>query len=75
MLAEKPDDGGINERLGNTHEQLGELDAARGATAAAIEHLERARALYAEAGAEKWGPEELARVDQRLQQLSGDPPR
>jgi len=72
MLAEKPDDGGIKERLGNTHEQLGELDAARGATTTTVANLEQARALYVEAGAEQWGPEELARVDQRLKQLRGE---
>ena len=74
LSAEKPDDENITERLANTHEQLGELTAARGENAAALEHFTQSRRLLIEAGDETWGPDEIKRVDERIRSLTTGSP-
>ncbi|MEM1099653.1 MAG: hypothetical protein AAGH92_12800 [Planctomycetota bacterium] len=69
LSAEDPNYAGIAERLGNVHEQLGELAALDGVNDEAETHFRRARELYVRAGAEQWGPEEVARVERRAQEV------
>lgn len=68
-LYAKKQDGNTSERLGNCHEELGELDIVEGRPADGATRLREARRLYVEAGAEQWGPEEIKRVDERLAKL------
>ena len=63
------DDGSILERLGNTHEQLGEIAVVRGNTSMAIDQLQRSREYLIEAGAEKWDAEHHTRLQTRIQEL------
>ncbi|MEM8781454.1 MAG: tetratricopeptide repeat protein [Planctomycetota bacterium] len=69
LYADEPNDEGLAERLGNAHEQLGELAAMDGANDEAVTHFRRARELYVQAGAEQWGPEEIARVERRAREI------
>ena len=70
LWAEHPDDDDFKERLGNTHEQLGELAAARGSMREALRHLEQSKELLSSAGAEKWDPEGLRRLSDRIGELT-----
>lgn len=66
LVARHPENQDFHERLGNTHEQLGEIAIARGNSAEGIQHLHTARDWMIKAGAEKWGPEELRKLSGRI---------
>ena len=61
-----PDRG---ERLGNCYEELGEIDITHDRQADGLDKLRKSRQLLAEAGAEKWGPDELKKLDDRIAEL------
>ena|ERR1043166_156537 len=64
-----PNDSDYNERLGNTHEELGDIAVVRGKREEGIRHFRTARELLIKAGVEKWGSEELKKLDERIAEV------
>lgn len=66
LHAQDPENSDYNERLGNTHEELGDIAIARDRREEGLAHFRTARTLLIKAGVEKWGPEELKKLDARI---------